>query len=112
MKSKIRTGVDIVYIPKVGKLMLNKEFMKKVLHKSEMKYYKAESIAGIFAAKEAFFKALGKKPEWMKVELKKQKTGKPALLLANELKEIIEDVDVSISHDKDYAIAQVVLLLK
>lgn len=98
-------GTDIVYIPKLKKLMENERFMKKVFHKSEYKDYKAEHLAGIFAAKEAFFKAINKKPDWLKVEIKKQKTHKPILI--NELK--AEIIDVSISHDKDYAIATVLV---
>jgi len=106
---KIKTGIDIVYIPKFEKLMENEGFIKKVFHASECSNYNAEHLAGIFAAKEAFFKAVNKKPQWLKIEVKNKKTGKP-ILLAKELKGKIKDIDISISHDKDYAIATVCLI--
>ncbi|MCK5025143.1 MAG: holo-ACP synthase [Nanoarchaeota archaeon] len=111
---EIKTGVDIVYIPRVGKLMENEGFIKKAFHASECRNYSAEHIAGVFAAKEAFFKAIGKKPDWLKVEVKNQKTGRPRIIMSDELKEKhkIEDIDVSISHDKDYAIAAISILIK
>ena len=102
----IKTGVDIVYIPKFENLMKNETFIKKVFHTSEHKNYKSESLAGIFAAKEAFFKALNKKPDWLKIEIKKEKSGRP-FIIQNELE--VEDIDLSISHDNDYAIAQVII---
>lgn len=108
--NKIKIGTDIVYIPKFENLMENEKFIKRVFHPSEYKNYKAERVAGIFAVKEAFFKAINKKPDWLKVEVKKQKTGKPVLVIANELKKkYIEVIDISISHDKDYAIAIVLI---
>lgn len=111
---KIRTGVDIVHIPRFERLMGNEGFIKKTFHASECRNYKAEHIAGVFAAKEAFFKAIGKRPDWLKVEVKNQKTGRPMLIISDELKEKrrIEDIDLSISHDKDYAIASISILTK
>lgn len=101
----MKLGTDLVYIPRFEKLMENEAFIKKVFHPSECRNYKAEHLAGIFAAKEAFFKAIDKKPDWLKVEIKKQKTERP--ILSNDLK--IEVADISISHDKDYAIATVLV---
>jgi len=111
---EIKTGVDIVYIPRIGKLMENEGFIKKTFHASECMNYKTEHIAGIFAAKEAFFKAIGKRPDWLKVEVKNQKTGRPMLIISDELNEKrrIEDIDLSISHDKDYAIAAISIQTK
>ena len=111
---KIKTGVDIVYIPRLGELMESEGFIKKVFHASECKNYSAEHIAGVFAAKEAFFKAIDKRPDWLKVEVTNQKTGRPKLIISDEFKEKreIENIDVSISHDKDYAIATICFLIK
>ena len=102
----MKIGTDIVYIPKFRRLMENEMFIKKVFHRPECKDYRAEHLAGVFAAKEAFFKAVNKKPEWLKVEVRKQKGGRP--LLVTEF-DGMKDVDVSISHDKDYAMATVVI---
>lgn len=69
MKTKI--GIDIVYIPRFKALMQNKSFINKVFHASEIQDYRPEHLAGIFAAKEAFFKSLDKKTlDWLAVEIK------------------------------------------
>jgi phosphopantetheine--protein transferase-like protein len=109
---RIKLGTDIVYIPRLEKLMQNEKFIKRVFHTSECKDYRVEHIAGVFAAKEAFFKAINKKPDWLKVEVRNQKTGRPILAISNDFGVQIEDVDISISHDKDYAMAAVSLLVK
>ena len=109
---RISIGTDIVYIPKMRKLMENDAFIRKVFHSSEFTGSTAEHIAGIFAAKEAFFKAINRKPDWLKVEIKSKKSGRPALETADELKDKFTDIDVSISHEKDYAIATVLVTNK
>jgi holo-[acyl-carrier protein] synthase len=108
----MKTGIDIVYIPKFKKLMENEGFIKKTFHKSECKNYKAEHLAGKFATKEAFFKAINKKLDWLTVEVKNDKRGKPILMISDEIKQKykIENMDISISHDKDYAVASVLII--
>lgn len=102
----MKIGNDLTYIPKFEKLMENRMFIEKVFHSSESKEYNAEHLAGIFAAKEAFFKAIDKKPDWLKVEIKKRKTGKPVLITCIEG---VEALDMSISHEQDYAMATVLV---
>ncbi|MBW2996657.1 holo-ACP synthase [Candidatus Woesearchaeota archaeon] len=109
---RIKLGTDIVYIPRLEKLMQNEKFIKRVFHASECRDYRVEHIAGIFAAKEAFFKAINKKPDWLKIEVRNQKTGRPRLIVSNELGMQLDNLDVSISHDNDYAMAAVSLLVK
>jgi len=105
-----KIGVDIVYIPKLAKKLENEAFIKKVFHSSELCDSK-ESLAGRFAAKEAFFKAIGKKVDWLDIEVEKCKAGKPSLRISNEIKSKnkIEAVDVSISHENEYAMAAVII---
>jgi len=107
-------GIDIVHIPNIKKLMQNEALIKKTFHNSEIKNFTPEHLAGIFAAKESFFKAINKKINWLEIEIKKEKNGSPSLhiskLLKNKLK--IDQIQLSISHDKDYAIAQVILITK
>ena len=107
----VRTGIDIVHIPKIKRLMENDTAIRKIFHSNELKNLDAEHLAGIFAAKEAVFKALKKKPEWLSVELKYEDSGAPILNLSNDLAQKILHSDVSISHDEDYAIASVVFEL-
>ena len=112
---KTRLGIDIVHISKFKKLMENRDFIKKVFHISEVRNYRPEHLAGIFATKEAFFKAINKNPNpnWLEVEVKNKKTGLPVLAISNELKKKakIKEAGISISHDKDYAIAAVICYL-
>jgi len=107
----MKIGTDVVYIPRIKKLLEQEKSLKKVFHKSEYKDFRAEHIAGVFAVKEAFFKAIGKKVNWLEIEIKNKKTGKPLLIISDNLRDKfkIKDVDISISHDKDYAIAQVLI---
>ncbi|MFH1064405.1 MAG: 4'-phosphopantetheinyl transferase superfamily protein [Candidatus Woesearchaeota archaeon] len=102
----MRIGNDITYIPRFEKLMENRQFIENVFHATECREYNPEHLAGIFAAKEAFFKAIDRKPDWLKVEIRKQKTGRPMIITSIEG---IEPLDVSISHDKDYALATVLV---
>ncbi len=94
-------GVDIVYIPKIEKLLRNKKIISRIFHKSELIPFTAEHLSGIIAAKEAYMKAAGKKLGWLDIEIKKKKSGQPFIANKKAL--------LSISHDKDYAIAFVVL---
>lgn len=96
-------GIDIVYLPEFKTKMKNYP-LEKVFSPFELSQNKSqESLAGIFAAKEAFFKAIGKKEDWLSVWIEKNKDGKPeikSVLLKNNQK-----VEVSISHAGDYAVA-------
>lgn len=101
---KLTTGIDIVHIPRFEKLMEDPQFSKKVFHTSELKNSRSEHLAGIFAAKEAYCKAVGKKLDWLSMEIKNSRSGKPTILCEHTL-----NADVSISHDHEYAIAHVIL---
>lgn len=100
-------GIDLVYLPEFEKKLKNIS-LEKVFLPFELSQNKTtESLAGIFAAKEAFFKALGRKESWREVWVEKTKDGKP------ELKSIFlknnQKLDLSISHAGDYAVAIVLL---
>lgn len=103
----MKVGIDLVYIPDFEK---NLKTIKPedVFTATELEQNsRVESFAGIFAAKEAFFKAIGKKLTWIDVWIEKNDKGKPILystVLKNEQK-----AEVSIAHDKDYATAIVVI---
>ena len=104
-------GTDLLHIPKIERLLKNPQAAKKVFHPSELRDNRPEHLAGVFAAKEAFFKALRKKPKWLDIEVKTKRSGKPELKLNSPL-ENGWVADVSISHDGDYAIAVAVLTKK
>ena len=100
-------GTDLVYLPEFESKMksspLEKVFLDIELSQNKSK----ESLAGIFAAKEAFFKAIGEKKDWLYVWIEKNPAGKP------QLKSLLfkdnQKAELSISHAGDYAIAVVLI---
>lgn len=65
-----------------------------------------ENLAGVFAAKEALMKALGRKLDWLDIRVDKLGSGQPVLAcpaLAGK------QASLSISHDGDYCVAVVVV---
>jgi len=112
----IKVGVDLVYIPKFKKTVERSgdTFLKRVFHPSELTNRDNPHLAGIFAAKEAIIKTsiipLG---GWKKIEIGYGKSGRPKVGIPNEeIASKIEQLDVSISHDGEYAIAFVTVVLK
>ncbi len=100
-------GIDLIYLPefktKLKTVQLGKFFLEIELSQNKTQ----ESLAGVFGAKEAFFKAIGKKEDWLSVWIEKTKEGKPELkstLIGSNQK-----AEVSISHSGDYAVAVVMI---
>lgn len=101
-------GIDLVYLPEFKARMKNSP-LDRVFLSTELSQNKSmESLAGIFAAKEAFFKAIGKKEDWLSVWIEKNKAGKPEL--KSMLIDLNQKTEVSISHAGEYAVAIVILL--
>lgn len=107
----VRIGCDIVPIRRIGKL--KRAALLKIFHENEMGNKSAETLAGIFAAKEScrkVFNELG----WHDIVVKKEKGGRPALSMSTskiDKKTRVISSDLSISHDGGFAIAAVVFLL-
>ncbi len=111
-------GLDIAEIPRIKKAMERSEkFGQRILSERELHIFnqlselrKTEFLAGRFAAKEAFSKArgtgIGKGCEFRQIEVLKDESGKPILLFNGEL----VSGHVSITHTKEYAAAQVILM--
>lgn len=100
-----KIGTDIIRISRIEKSLESEHFKASVFTENEILYAKkAETFAGIFAAKEAYFKAKGTgiNKRLNTIEINHDGNGKPYIL-------DVENSDVSISHDGDYAIASVVL---
>lgn len=115
---KIKCGTDIIEvsrikesIEKLGEKFLNKIYTKKeieyCLSKNNMKY---QHFAARFAAKEAIFKAISSliknkyEITWTDVEVLNDENGRPYVHFLNNNYNI-EQIDISISHLKEYAIA-------
>ena len=120
----IGIGTDLTEVERVAQ-KINKEagFREMVFSKTEIAYCESkinqyEHFAARFAAKEAFFKALG--TGWLvgthfnEVEIINDAYGKPCLVLLGETKETlsawrINTILVSLSHLKAIASAVVVI---
>lgn len=106
----MKIGCDIVHIPRFIESIERggQPFLDKIFTPYEQALAtNYESLAGIFAAKEAFLKASGLKfDSWLNMEIYKLPSGKPELRLAES--EGDSFWDISISHDGDYAMAVVI----
>ncbi|OFI07512.1 holo-[acyl-carrier-protein] synthase [Clostridium acetireducens DSM 10703] len=114
-------GVDIVDINRIRKAMeKNHNFVLKILNNIEnTKPYtknKYEFIAARFAAKEAVAKALGTGFvgfSFKDIIIKNNSSGMPYIILEGQAKKLAEKygyykIHLSISHERDYAIAYVI----
>lgn len=123
---KITCGTDIIEISRIKESIekTGKAFLERVFTENEIKYceskkkQKYQHYAARFAAKEAAFKALSWKVDdkysvcWRDFEVENTEQGRPTLKIVGiDLKDI-EDIDISISHCKEYAIANVIVLAK
>ena len=110
-------GIDIIELDRIEKLRNRQEaFSKRILTSQELAYFltlsehrQVEFLAGRFAAKEAFSKALGtgigKELSFQDIEILPNKQNKPVIKTEN----YSGAVHLSISHSKNAAIAQVIL---
>jgi holo-[acyl-carrier protein] synthase len=119
------TGIDVVNIYRIKKIIKKWEnrFLKKIYTDNEIEYCEKKdhtcyhSFAGIFAAKEAFAKALGtgfRDIKWKDIEISNNALGKPSINLSGGLKKMfkgkkMENTHLSISHTKEIAIAMVII---
>lgn len=100
-------GTDILYIPRLKKLISNQSFIKKVYTENEMDIANSlESSLGFyatrFAAKEAIIKATDGLYDFKEIEILKEKSGKPLPRIVNKPDVVIQ---LSLSYDNEYAIA-------
>ena len=123
---KISCGTDIIEVDRVRTSIENvgEKFLKKVFTDNEIRYceskktQKYQHYAGRFAAKEAAFKAISRQLEdkysvcWKDIEVENDSQGRPSVNLFNVDMKKIENIDISISHCKSYATANVVVLFK
>ena len=123
---KVKCGVDIIEISRVKESIenLGENFLNRVYTKNEIEYCegrgksKYEHYAARFAVKEAVFKALSQMVKdkysitWKDIETINDDQGRPKVEVLFIKNNKIENIDVSISHCKEYAIANVVVLLK
>lgn len=112
-------GCDIIEIDRVARAMQRGDFCKRFFSERENEYfskrnYNPETIAGNFAAKEAFSKALGSGISGFAlkdIEVLRNEKGMPYIELRGEAASLASGarVLVSISHSERYAVANVII---
>jgi len=120
----IGCGIDLVKIERIEKIIKKwgDNFTSRIFTLLEQEYCegkgnKYQSYAGKFAAKEALLKALGlglREANWKEIEIKNDELGQPIIDTSGKLNNIasvkgVSKYFISISHTKEYAIAQVIL---
>ncbi len=102
----MRAGIDIVHIPRIKAMLDDPELLGRTFTHSELRDKRPEHLAGIFAAKEAFLKASQVKvSRWDEIEIGSK--GKPRII--HSFADRCKSIDLSISHDGDYAVAIVII---
>jgi len=121
-------GMDVVDISRVKKLLNNnKKFINRIFSTKEIKYCesklnKVASYSKRFAAKEAFVKALGvgisKGISFNEISINNKNDGAPFIELLGKTKLIVKNLTkkknkiyLSLSDEKKYALAMVVITL-
>ncbi len=105
-------GIDIIEISRVADAVSRSRFRERVFTEAERAYCdgcaNAERYAGRFAAKEAVAKALGISLSWRDIEILTSPSGAPVPVLHGLARERLAGrcLLVSISHSRDYAVAQ------
>lgn len=119
---KFKIGNDIIETERIKKLCekYGDKFKTRIYTNNEIKYCeskginKYQSFAGRFAAKEAIFKAISSalsnkySVNWTDIEIINDSNGRPCVHLNINC---IKDIDISISHIKDFAIASAIVTI-
>ena len=116
-------GIDIVEVKRVKRLVerWGDRFLHRVFTPWEIAYCKSksspeQSLAARFAAKEAILKAVGTRLSqgirWTSMEIVNDKNGRPSVRLGKRIKDKIKNkrILISMSHTKEYAVAQAILV--
>ena len=116
-------GVDLVEVGRIRRACdrWGERFLRRVFTAGERAYcmrkaHPEQSLAARFAAKEAVLKAIGTGLSggirWTDVEVVNERSGKPGVRLGERITRRIGDrtVLLTISHTKELAIAQAILL--
>lgn len=128
---QIKVGIDIIEVDRIIQSIdeIGDSFINRIFTETEKTYCesrkkaKYEHYAARFAVKEAAFKAVSTllkdkySISWKNVETVNDQNNKPTINFVSLDKEVekelkkIQSIDVSISHLKDYAIANVSILI-
>ncbi len=121
---KITCGTDIIEIGRIKDSIedMGERFLERVFTKKEIEYcesrknQKYQHYAGRFAGKEAVFKAISPQLKdkyeigWKNIEIINDENGRPCVHFLDIEIQGIDEIDISISHCKQYATANVVAI--
>jgi len=116
-------GVDLIQVRRMERWRANAKLLERYFHPDEIKYVNSRgngaemSLAARFAAKEAFGKALGTGLSNLTLKdimVINEYSGRPEIKLVGTAKMALEKsgankVHVSLTHERDNAIAMIVL---
>ena len=122
----IGNGVDIVQNSRIKKLVKNQKFILRIFSNNEINESKkiknkVNFFAKRFAAKEAFVKSIGlvfrRGINLKDIYVRNDKLGKPNIMFSSKVKKILNkkfstksfNIFLSLSDEKDYSIAYVIL---
>ena len=130
---KITTGIDIIEVERIKEAIDNmgNGFLNRIYTEDEIQYcnksdiMKYQHFAARFAAKEAVFKAMSKYISgredalWKDIEILNDESGKPEINVDKLIENInktadikLINIDISISHIKEYAVASAVAIFE
>lgn len=108
-------GIDIIELSRIEEIIARqRKLIDRILTDREKQTFeqlserrRVEFLAGRFAAKEAYSKALGtgigKEVSFLDIEIETDDLGKPHIVMPSI------QAHLSISHSRDYAVAQVII---
>ena len=121
-------GIDVVEVKRIGSSMdeFGVKFVNRIFTKAEIAYCESQKrpvihYAARFAAKEAIAKAfgtgIGKQISWLDMEINRQPSGEPKVIMSGEGEKYAEmmkvaDIKISLTHAEHYAAANAVVLVK
>lgn len=125
---KVTTGIDIIEVDRIKNAIdeIGDSFLNRIYTRTEIEYCKKSNkmqyqhFAARFAAKEAVFKALSEYIDsredmlWREIEVINENGGKPRINMDKLKKNVLanlDNIDISISHIKEYAVASVVAVV-
>ena len=112
-------GIDIIEIARIKKAIARwgESFLHRVYTEPELELYhkKPSSLAARFAGKEAVVKALGTQAKgisWKEIEILSDSSGRPLVHLYGKARDQagslgLDNLAISLSHSREYAIAYV-----
>ena len=123
----VGVGIDICEVSRVAKVLAksySQNFKKKVFTQNEIEYCEkfansAQNFAARWAIKEAFYKALPQELQefsgWKSIEFINESGKKPFVrIIDGELSKKFQDFGISkihssVSHEKEFCVAQIIL---